>query len=196
MKPSFLIIGLGNPGKEYAATRHNVGFAALDLLASAAPSSMWMPKQKLLGDCVEVVIDETPVLLLKPLTFMNNSGNAVHKSLDFFKLHPARALLVICDDVDLPVGEIRFAQRGGAGSHNGLKSIVDQIGESFPRLRIGIRGPDAPDGSFQRAGKDLASYVLSRPSEEERGKIRAALEGIPALIRKHLLTLHGPTGAP
>lgn len=187
MKPSFLIVGLGNPGKEYAATRHNIGFAAIDKLASSCGSIAWEPKQKFLADCCDVVFNEVPLLLIKPTTYMNNSGNAVFKSLKFFELNPARHLVVVCDDVDLPAGEIRFALSGGAGSHNGLKSIVDQIGESFPRIRIGIRGSDAPVGSFRGAGQDLASYVLSKPTEEEQHRISAAMENISSLIRKHVL---------
>lgn len=192
MKPSFLIVGLGNPGKEYAATRHNVGFAAIDEFASSCGSIAWEPKQKFLADCCDTVFNEVPLLLIKPTTYMNNSGNAVCKSLKFFALNPARDLVVVCDDVDLPAGEIRFARSGGAGSHNGLKSIVDQIGESFPRIRIGIRGSDAPTGSFRDAGQDLASYVLSRPTEEELCRISDAMENIPAILRKHC-SRHDPS---
>lgn len=115
---------------------------------------------------------------------MNESGNAARALIDFYKLDPARELLVLCDDVDLPVGELRYKKEGGAGSHNGLKSVVAHIGENFARIRIGIRGTHAPAGSFRQTGEDLSSYVLSQPASDERKMIDEAIEKIPAMVRE------------
>lgn len=206
MKPSLILVGLGNPGKEYIGTRHNVGFQAIEALAeefgegepalhrrastvantNSASGAGWKPMQKFLGEIMESRIVTAPVLLLKPTTFMNRSGESVKKVLTFSKLPPSRCL-VLCDDIDLAVGEMRLKESGGAGSHNGLKSIVEQIGEDFPRLRIGILGPDAPKGSFAKAGMDLSAYVLSKPSASERKKIAGAMEEISPLLRNFVL---------
>ena len=96
MKPSLIIIGLGNPGSEYSATRHNVGFRAVEKLAQEFGTGEWKPKQKFLADCCEGRIVTVPILMVKPTTFMNNSGNAIRKLVDFFKIDPANQLLVIC----------------------------------------------------------------------------------------------------
>lgn len=206
MKPSLVLVGLGNPGKEYRGTRHNVGYQAIEALAeefgegepalhrrastvantNSASGAGWKPMQKFLGETLEARLVTAPILLVKPTTFMNRSGEAVKKILTFYKL-PASQCLVLCDDIDLPVGEVRLRGSGGAGSHNGLKSIVEQIGEDFPRLRIGILGPDAPQGSFAKAGMDLSAYVLSKPSAPEAKKIAGAIKKISPLLRNFVL---------
>jgi peptidyl-tRNA hydrolase, PTH1 family len=182
MKPNLIIIGLGNPGKDYEQTRHNVGFAALEKIGEKFGVSDWQPNQKFLADVMEADISGSPTLLVKPVTYMNRSGECIKKIIDFYKLDNNQ-VIVITDDIDLEVGKIRMKELGGAGSHNGLKSIVEQIGEEFPRIRIGIRGETAPEsGSFQQAGVDLSSYVLSRPTEGDREKIDDALEEVLTLI--------------
>lgn len=187
MKPSLVIIGLGNIGKQYEGTRHNVGFDATDVLAKEFGTDSWQDKQKFMAYIMEGRITTIPILLVKPTTYMNNSGECAKKIIDFFKLDPVNQLLIICDDIDLPVGESKLSASGGAGSHNGLKSIVDQFGEDFPRLRIGVRGSDAPEGSFQQAGMDLSSYVLSKPSVEECEQIAAEVSKNPKTVEKFLL---------
>ena len=187
MKPSLLIVGLGNPGKQYEGTRHNVGFLALDILTQEFGTSEWADKQKFLSYLAEGRIVTVPILLAKPTTFMNNSGNAVKKLVDFYKLDPTKQLLILCDDIDQGVGEIRLNKSGGPGSHNGLRSIESIFGEEFPRLRIGIRGPEAPQGSFQKAGEDLSAYVLSRASKEEQVKINEAIQEAPKTVREFVL---------
>lgn len=187
MKPSLIIIGLGNPGKEYIDTRHNIGFRAVEKLAEEFGTDGWKPKQKFLSDCCEGRIVTVPVLMVKPTTFMNNSGNAIRKLVDFFKIDPANQLLVICDDVDLPLGETRLSKEGGAGSHNGLKSIVMQIGESFARLKIGIRGEGMPEGSFAQAGMDLSNYVLSGFLENEKKKADEVVDGILKATEEYVM---------
>lgn len=183
MKPSLVIVGLGNPGAQYADTRHNAGFRVVDFLAKQygegdpfdATQDTWAEKQKFLAAVVEGTISGKPVLLVKPSTFMNRSGECVRKVVDFFKLDPLKQLLVISDDIDLPLGEVRFRENGGPGTHNGLKSVVEQIGEGFARLRIGLGTPPV--------GTDLAAWVLSVPLAEERDALIHALDAVPSHIQ-------------
>src|SRR3989339_1054490 len=133
-----LIIGLGNPGVQYKGTRHNVGFAVLDLLADEFGFDEFVPKKKLKSYVSEGVVDGEKVVLIKPDTFMNNSGEAVVAAKNFYKTDD---FLVVYDDYDLPVGEIRYREKGSAGTHNGMRSCVELLGtEDFSRLRIGING--------------------------------------------------------
>lgn len=168
MKPTFLLIGLGNPGSQYEKTRHNVGWLAIDCLHATEKGSEWSEKPKFLSALSETTIDGHSVLLVKPLTYMNRSGEAIRKLVDFYKLNPATQILVCCDDIDLPLGTHRLRMSGGPGTHNGLKSIVECIGENFPRLRIGL-------GS-QPEGQDLASWVLSSINAEEKKVLQPALK--------------------
>lgn len=179
MKPSLIIIGLGNPGKEYVDTRHNAGFLALEELKKNYGTGEWKPKQKFLCDACEARIITMPVLLVKPTTFMNRSGECARKIIDFYGLDPSNALFVISDDIDLEPGTVRFRESGSAGTHNGLQSIVDQFGEIFARIRIGV--------GRQKPGTDLATYVLSAPSKSEKVKINESIATIPAIVREFVL---------
>lgn len=174
MKPSLVIIGLGNPGKSYEKTRHNTGFLAVAVLAKHFGTSPWKDRSKYNAHVAEGRILTGPILLVQPQTYMNVSGETVRKMIDFYKLRPTDQILIICDDVDLPCGTIRLRKQGSAGTHNGLKSIVEQIGEDFPRLRIGI-GPK-PENA------DLATWVLSVPPQNEREKIEEAIQKLPEMI--------------
>lgn len=176
MKPLLLIAGLGNPGTQYEQTRHNTGYLAVEHLAQIFGTAPWKPQQKFLALCCGGTIGESPVLFVKPTTFMNLSGDSLGKIIAFYKLNPASQLLVLCDDIDLPPGETRLRTKGGPGTHNGLKSVVDHFGEDFARLRIGI--------GAQASGEDLAAYVLSRPSSEERGAIGKAIESLSFLVQE------------
>lgn len=167
MKPSLIIIGLGNPGAQYERTRHNVGWQALDLLSEKYGEGEYAEKQKFLSHICEARIGVTPILLVKPQTFMNLSGNAVRKLVDFYKIDPSTQLLVLCDDIDLPLGTIRYREKGGPGTHNGLKSINEQISEGYQRIRIGLGQPSNP-------AQDLAAWVLSIPSDTERIELEKA----------------------
>lgn len=167
MKPQFLLIGLGNPGAQYESTRHNVGWLAVDSVHASEKGSEWSEKPKFLSALSDATIDGHGVLLVKPLTFMNRSGEAVRKLIDFYKLNPATQMLVCCDDIDLPLGTHRLRMSGGPGTHNGLKSIVECIGENFPRLRIGL-------GS-QPSGHDLAAWVLSSIAAGEKKALQPSL---------------------
>ena len=154
----WLIVGLGNPGSEYARTRHNVGFRAADALASLAGVKIDRAKFRGLSRTCE--LGGHKVLLLKPETFMNNSGEAVQLAAMYYKI-PIDHIVVVSDDISLPVGRIRVRADGSAGGHNGLKSIISHLGsQSFPRVKIGVGAKPHPD-------YDLADWVLSSFSSEE-----------------------------
>jgi len=165
-----IFTGLGNPGREYDGTRHNTGFDCIDYLAALHRIPIKKVKFKsLLG---EGMIGSEKVLLVKPQTFMNNSGEAVRDVLDYYGLEPNK-LIVIYDDIDLNTGVIRIRTKGSAGTHNGMKSILYHLEtENFPRIRVGI-GKPAPD-------RELVSYVLGRFTPEERSIINGAVERVAA----------------
>lgn len=156
----YIIAGLGNPGKEYAGTRHNVGFDAIDCLVEKY--NVNLNKLKFNSVYGEININGEKVMLVKPVTYMNRSGIAISEIMNFYKV-PIENLIVIYDDIDIPVGALRIRPHGSAGTHNGMKSIVSFLGkDKFPRIRIGIdKNPDI----------DLADYVLQRFNADERNKI-------------------------
>jgi len=174
-----LIVGLGNPGKEYAGTRHNVGFDVLDGFARRLGTSVEQKKfSSLFG---EAVVDECKVLLLKPQTYMNLSGQAVATAAGFYKL-PTGELMVVADDMALRPGLIRIRPGGSSGGHNGLRDIISRLGtEQFARLRIGIGASDYPD---------TRDYVLGRPGPKDGELIAAAMvraqEALMCWIREGL----------
>jgi len=161
-----LIVGLGNPGPEYRDTRHNVGFLVADELARRwRLSDAWREKFEALH--VRTTVADEAVIVAKPLTFMNLSGQAVAGLAGFYKIDPAD-VLVVTDDVALPLGRLRARPEGSAGGHNGLKSIIQHLGtQAFPRVRVGVgRGDDR---------RDLADYVLGRLDAGERDTVSAAV---------------------
>lgn len=161
----FLVVGLGNPGKEYAATRHNVGFMVVDQLAEEI--GIKVEKNKFKALVGEGFVGTEKVILAKPQTYMNLSGEAVLDIAGFYKI-PAEKVIVILDDMDLPVGKVRLRMKGGSGGHNGLKSIIYQLQtEDFARLRIGI-GKPAPE-------RQTVGYVLGKFGDEEREAMTEAL---------------------
>lgn len=155
-----IIVGLGNPGKKYQKNRHNVGFETIDLIAKTTNFSPW--RKKFQSKISEGIINSNKVLLVKPETFMNNSGFAVKELLLFFKLS-TNNLIVIHDDLDLKIGKIKIKNGGGHGGHNGLRSIDQQIDKEYLRLRIGI---DRPVNKNQ-----VANYVLSDFSANDKETI-------------------------
>jgi PTH1 family peptidyl-tRNA hydrolase len=179
MKPSLIIIGLGNPGKSYERTRHNAGFLALDALSADCGSGQWSDQQKFLSIVQEAHVGVVPAFLVKPQTYMNLSGDAIRKLVNFYKLKHEEQILVVCDDVDLPLGTVRLRKGGSPGTHNGLKSVATHYGENFARLRIGI-GPK-PEGA------DLSAWVLSTFSEEEEKTLQKTLEQLPAMVRDFVM---------
>ena len=140
MAPLSLVVGLGNPGEKYAGTRHNVGFMAIEQLAKRQASS-FKQQSKLQGLLAEVGQGAERLRLLMPQTYMNESGRSIRAALDWFGFEPAQ-MLILVDDMDLPLGRLRLRLSGGAGGHNGLRSTIAHLGgQEFPRLRIGIGAP-------------------------------------------------------
>lgn len=161
-----VLAGLGNMGPKYERTRHNVGFDTIDFLAAQYRISNFKMKHKSL--VAEGVIQGQKTLLVKPQTYMNNSGEAIREILDYYKVPPEN-LVVIYDDTDIDVGRLRIRAKGSAGTHNGMRSILSHIKtEDFPRIRVGIG--KAPERM------DLADYVLSRFTDDERKLVNSAIE--------------------
>ena len=156
-----IVVGLGNPGREYDGTRHNVGFEVLALIAQRF--SAGRPKAKFKAEVVELSIKNQKTILLSPLTFMNLSGQSVRAAVDFYKL-PLNDVLVICDDINLDVARLRFRPSGSAGGQNGLKNIIQQLGsQDFGRLRVGV-GKTPPNWN-------ASDFVLGKFGAEERSEI-------------------------
>lgn len=147
-----LIVGLGNPGSRYDGTRHNIGFALVDRLARGG----WREKGNALT--AEGRVGSSSVLLLKPLTYMNLSGAAVTPLVQFHKLTPGE-IVVVHDDIDLPLGTVRLKQGGGDGGHNGLKSVTQHVGPDYVRLRLGV---GRPDPTVAEGPREVADWVLAR----------------------------------
>ncbi|WP_042479071.1 aminoacyl-tRNA hydrolase [Bacillus ndiopicus] len=161
-----LIIGLGNPGKQYAHTRHNIGFDVIDALAEkwGAP----LNQMKFNGMYATVHRPEGKVMLLKPLTYMNLSGECVRPMMDYFDIE-VEDIIVIYDDLDLETGKLRLRQKGSAGGHNGIKSLIQHLGtQEFNRIRIGVSRPPA--------GMKVADYVLSHYSKDEQPIMEDAIK--------------------
>jgi PTH1 family peptidyl-tRNA hydrolase len=155
-----LVVGLGNPGDGYAATRHNVGYQVASRLAKRARAEFSVKAAD--SRIAEGSLGVLRVAIARPQTFMNDSGRAVRKLLDRYRIQPSD-LLVVFDDVDLPLGKMRLREKGGSGTHNGMRSIVAAIGEDFPRLRVGV----APADPLREIG-DLVQYVLDPFEADER----------------------------
>lgn len=162
-----IIAGLGNPTKEYEGTRHNIGFSVIDKLADKYNISMNEKKHKAI--CGKGMIEGERVILLKPQTYMNLSGESVVDAVNFYKVDPEEDVIIIYDDIDLDVGKLRIRAKGSAGGHNGMKNIIAHLGtQVFPRIRVGV-GAKPKDW-------DLADYVLGRFPKEELPEIEAGRE--------------------
>lgn len=177
MEPVRLIVGLGNPGREYAGTRHNVGFMVLEKLAAALRAE-WKLDRSRKGE----LATGAGVLLVRPQTYMNNSGECVGPLMRYFKLSPEQ-VLVIYDDISFPVGTLRLRAAGSAGGHNGMKSLIAHMGsERFPRLRIGVGAPGQKSmvshvlGHFSPEEKPLLEDTLARASEAALCVLREGFE--------------------
>lgn len=157
-KPEFIIAGLGNPGKEYEYSRHNAGFLCLDILCNRYGFMTDRVKYRALT--ATVMIEGHPCLVMRPQTYMNNSGEAIKEAADFYKIPPEK-IIVIFDDISLSTGTLRIRRKGSAGGHNGIKSIIWQLNsDNFPRLKIGVGERSDPD-------MDLKDHVLGKFSKEE-----------------------------
>lgn len=175
---SWLVVGLGNPGGQYENTRHNAGFLTADELARRGRFAIQRLKFKALTAAVE--ISGQGVLVMKPTTFMNLSGEAVGEAARFYKIPPDH-VLVISDDVSLPLGKLRIRTGGSAGGHNGLKSIIQHLGsDQFPRLKVGVGGKPHPD-------YDMADWVLGKLQGEDKKvmdqAVKRAADAVECLLR-------------
>jgi len=162
-----LVVGLGNPGDGYANTRHNVGFQVVNRLAKRARLEFGIKSAE--SRIAEGSLGATRIAIARPQTFMNDSGKAVRKLLDRYRIEPS-SMLVVFDEVDLPLGKVRIREKGGPGTHNGMRSIVSVVGEAFPRIRVGV----APQDPSAEIG-DLAEYVLAPFAADERAEADAAI---------------------
>ena len=163
----FVIVGLGNPEKKYEGTRHNIGFAVIDALADKYNISIKDKKHKAL--CGTGVIEGVKVMLVKPLTYMNLSGDSVADVMNFYNLDPEEDMLVVYDDISLAPGNIRVRKKGSAGGHNGIKSIIARCGtQNFMRVKVGVG--EKPEGW------DLADHVLGHFSDEDSRLVREAVD--------------------
>lgn len=169
----FVIVGLGNPTKEYDNTRHNIGFAAIDMLADKYQINVNEVKHKaLLG---KGVINGTKVILVKPLTYMNLSGEAVRAVIDYYKVDEEEELLVIYDDISLDVGQLRIRKKGSAGGHNGIKNIISHLGhDTFKRIKVGV--------GEKPKGYDLADYVLGHFGADEQITLKEGMENVDGAV--------------
>lgn len=168
----YMIVGLGNPGKQYENTRHNAGFICIDALADKHSISIKKLKFKaLIG---EGRIEGKRCILLKPQTFMNLSGEAVRDAAEFYKIDPGN-IIVICDDISLDPGKIRIRRKGSAGGQNGMKNIICHLGDNFPRIKVGIGAKPNPD-------YDLADWVLSRFTQKEASLIKEASDKVTGAV--------------
>lgn len=176
----WLIVGLGNPGKKYDNTRHNIGFEALDF--AAEKWSIEVRKSKFDALTGTGTVNGKKVMLLKPQTFMNLSGVSLQKAADFYKI-PTERMVVLFDDISLEPGFLRIRMEGSAGGHNGLKSIIASLGEDFPRVKIGV-------GKKPRPEYDLADWVLSRFTQAEKKAIENRFDDMSKAVE---MLLEGKT---
>lgn len=172
-KPEYLIVGLGNPGKNYEKTRHNVGFRVLDALAKDA--NVKLTRLRFRGLSATAQLGGKNVMLIEPQTMMNASGLCVEPAAAFYKIPPQK-IIIVSDEVALPVGKIRVREGGSAGGHNGLKSVIHALGsEAFIRVRVGVGQKPHPD-------MDLADWVLGTFSAQEAAALKPALENAAAAV--------------
>lgn len=162
----YLIVGLGNPENEYAHTRHNMGFDTINQIAKN--NNIQITKNKFKGLCESAIIQNQKVILLKPQTYMNLSGESVKEVAEFYNLKPEE-IIVIYDDIDIEKGHIKIRKKGGAGSHNGMKSVVEELQSTdFARIRVGIGQPEFKS--------DMINYVIGKVSQEEQEILQQGVE--------------------
>jgi PTH1 family peptidyl-tRNA hydrolase len=174
---SVLIVGLGNPGQEYEATRHNIGFAALDAFAEANNFDSWVNKKDLKCEMASARLGDTQVILIKPTTFMNLSGEAAQAVAHFYKI-PVDRIIAVYDEIDIEFGQIRLRRGGSSAGHNGVKSLIQHLGEEFGRVRIGI-GPKEPEQM------DSADFVLAKFSSEQQAQLKNLTRETSAILSEY-----------
>ena len=170
---NWIVAGLGNPDEKYQGTRHNMGFLALDYISEE--KNVEIARSKFQGLTAIAKYGDEQVLLLKPMTYMNRSGNSIGEAAKYYKI-PADHVIILCDDITLSPGTIRLRDKGSAGGHNGLKSIISQLGsDGFLRIRIGI-------GGDSHSGDELVDYVLGKPSKEDMERVQKRYPDIAAAV--------------
>jgi len=173
-----LIVGLGNIGKQYNGTRHNIGFAAVDDFARVNDFPDWMEKKDLKCHLTSHTIGDTRVILIKPTTLMNLSGEAVQATANFYKIDPGK-IVVVHDELDIPFGQIRTRVGGSAAGHNGIKSVTQHNSDQYGRIRIGI-------GPKLHAAQDSADFVLARFSKEQEAQMPNLLKESSAILSEYV----------
>lgn len=176
---TLLIVGLGNVGKKYDGTRHNIGFAAINELASRQDFDPWVEKKDLRVLLTTATIGDSRVILIKPTTFMNLSGEAVQAVGHFYKISLANTL-VVHDELDIPFGQIRTRIGGSAAGHNGIKSLIQHLGEDFGRIRIGI------DQENRNKKVEMSDFVLTKFAAEEQAELPALLKESTAILTEYI----------
>ena len=182
-----LLVGLGNPGDKYEKTRHNLGFVALDHLLRKIENlqnSFWDEEKKIKSLTKKVNIKNSPALLLKPLTFMNESGTAVAAASSYYKINP-EDIVLIHDDLDLPLGKIRVRFGGGHGGHKGVESVINHLNtDKFLRIRLGIGHPHHHEGKLKTGKSHIAveDYVLSVFSSSDKGKVKTMTSQVVKIV--------------
>lgn len=177
---TILIVGLGNVGKEYENTRHNIGFACVDSFAKQQDFPGWLEKKDLKCLIARQTISDTSVILIKPTTYMNESGQAMFAVQNFYKI-PCSATLVVHDELDVPFGEIRIKQGGGHAGNNGVKSVIQHCGEDFTRIRIGIQNELS-------SKMESANFVLAKFSGEEQRLLPKVVQEVSSLLSEYATT--------
>lgn len=174
-----LIVGLGNPGREYDGTRHNIGFACVDAFVEAnGDMQPWVEKKDLKCLVSNGQLGETRVIAMKPTTYMNLSGEAVQALAHFYKISPDQ-IVTIYDELDIPFGQIRVRVGGGSAGHNGVKSVIQHLGEDFGRIRIGVR-PKTPEQM------DSADFVLAKFSGEQQAQLKNLTREVTAILTEYV----------
>lgn len=182
---TIVLAGLGNPGKEYDGTRHNIGFTCADAFAEANSFPGWVTKKDLKSQITSNNLGSARVIIMKPTTYMNLSGEAVQAVLHFYKV-PLEQMIVIHDELDIPFGQIRLRNGGGSAGHNGIKSIMEHVGEGFGRIRIGI-------GSANAKQIDSSDFVLQAFSREEQGRLSSLIREVNSILSEYVFGTGLPT---
>ena len=173
-----LLVGLGNPGKECEGTRHNIGFACLDAFAKAHDFDNWTEKKDLKCLLTSKILGETRVILCKPTTFMNLSGEAVQKTAHFYKIEPDK-LMVVHDELDIPFGQIRMRVGGSDAGHNGIKSLIQHLSPAFGRVRVGV-------GGSKPEQMDSADFVLAKFGKEEEAQLGHLTKEATSILTEYI----------
>lgn len=187
-----LIVGLGNPGEKYASVRHNLGFMAVDELAKKlGVHGSWFMEKKFKSEILKQVQDDKEIWLVKPQTYMNNSGMAVIKLVEYFKIDPSQDLIIIHDDLDLPLGKIKVRTGGAAAGHHGVESIINSLGtDQFIRIRLGIGNLKTQSAEHKKVHVSAEKFVLEPFMHNEKSKvkhmIKQAVGAIETLLEKGL----------